>query len=339
MTHTLGLKNKAMICHWDKKFWGCILDELYWKKHLLCKQKSRCHKKLCFLVCSPLYSRPLCGFVLLEAQIHHHHNTQIRVFQESLWSRTKCSWLVSTLEADPGYRASLSQQLLIKVSLHLGSAQLGGNSLIYFPGPWFLFANIRCCCFSSFIKSCLTLCDCMDCNTPGLPALLYLPKFAQVHVHWVGDAIQSSHPLSPSSPSVSIFPSIRVFSNESVVGFKLNLMKSSTAQWMGELALHTCGPYGYRMGRGWHGHWTSLWGSWRESWTGQISADFSMMSSVNSRYIPNMFWTWASTHSISLPERAVWARQPLHTRLLYSPCFLCPGLQDRTKLPSTSFLP
>ena len=56
-------------------------------------------------------------------------------FSESLWSRTKCNWLVSTLEAGPGYRALLSPKLLIKVSLHLGSAQLGGNSLIYFPGP------------------------------------------------------------------------------------------------------------------------------------------------------------------------------------------------------------
>ena len=80
MTHALGLKNKAMICHWDKKFWGCILDELYWKEQLLCKQKSKCHKKLCFLVCSLLYSRPLCGFVLLEVQTNtwlpQYSNTQ-----------------------------------------------------------------------------------------------------------------------------------------------------------------------------------------------------------------------------------------------------------------------
>ena len=56
-------------------------------------------------------------------------------FNESLWSRTKCNWLISTLEAGPGYRALLSSKLLIIVSLHLGSAWLGGNSLIYFPGP------------------------------------------------------------------------------------------------------------------------------------------------------------------------------------------------------------
>ena len=42
--------------------------------------------------------------------------------------------------------------------------------------------------------------DPMDCSTPGFPVLHYLPEFAQIHVHWVGDVIQSSHSLSPSSP-------------------------------------------------------------------------------------------------------------------------------------------
>ena len=41
----------------------------------------------------------------------------------------------------------------------------------------------------------------------------YLPGFAQTHVHWVGDAIQPSHPLSPLLLLPSVFPSIRVFSN------------------------------------------------------------------------------------------------------------------------------
>ena len=40
----------------------------------------------------------------------------------------------------------------------------------------------------------------MDCSTPGFPVLHYLPEFAQTHVHWVSDAIQSSHPLPPVSP-------------------------------------------------------------------------------------------------------------------------------------------
>ena len=39
-----------------------------------------------------------------------------------------------------------------------------------------------------------------DCSTPGFPVLYYLPKFASTHLHWVGDAIQPSHPLLPPSP-------------------------------------------------------------------------------------------------------------------------------------------
>ena len=49
-------------------------------------------------------------------------------------------------------------------------------------------------------QSCLSLCDPMDCSMPGFPILPYLLEFAQTHVHQVGDAIQPSHPLSPSSP-------------------------------------------------------------------------------------------------------------------------------------------
>ena len=54
---------------------------------------------------------------------------------------------------------------------------------------------------------------------PGFPVLRYLPELTQTHVHRVGDAIQPSHPLSSPSPPVppSIFPSIRIFSSESVL--------------------------------------------------------------------------------------------------------------------------
>ena len=55
----------------------------------------------------------------------------------------------------------------------------------------------RCC---SLTQSCLTLCDPMDCSTPGFPVLHYLPEFAETHVHWISDAIQPSRPLSSPSP-------------------------------------------------------------------------------------------------------------------------------------------
>ena len=74
--------------------------------------------------------------------------------------------------------------------------------------------------YCSVAQSCWTLCYPKDCSMPGFPVLHYLPEFAQSHVHWVGDAIQSSHLLPPSSLLPSIFPKIRVFSNESALRIK-----------------------------------------------------------------------------------------------------------------------
>ena len=57
--------------------------------------------------------------------------------------------------------------------------------------------------FSSVTQSCPTLCDPVDCSTPGLPVHHQLPEPTQTRVHHVGDAIQPSHPLS--SPSLPTF--------------------------------------------------------------------------------------------------------------------------------------
>ena len=56
---------------------------------------------------------------------------------------------------------------------------------------------------TSVAQSCPTLCDPMDCSTPGFPVHHQLLEFTQTHVHWVGDAIQASHPLSSPSPYAS----------------------------------------------------------------------------------------------------------------------------------------
>ena len=57
----------------------------------------------------------------------------------------------------------------------------------------------------------------MDCSLPGLPVHPQLLEFTQTNVHHVSDAIQPSHPLCPFLLPPTIFPSIRVFSNESVL--------------------------------------------------------------------------------------------------------------------------
>ena len=70
------------------------------------------------------------------------------------------------------------------------------------------------------IRSCPILCDSMNCSTWGFPVLHYLLEFSQTHVHWVGDDIQPSHPLSPpftsfpqSCPASGSFPVSWLFSS------------------------------------------------------------------------------------------------------------------------------
>ena len=83
---------------------------------------------------------------------------------------------------------------------------------------------------------CLTLCDSMDCSTPGFPVLHYLLELAQMHVHWVGDAIQPSHPLLfpfswlQSSPASGSFLMTQPFeSGGQVLEFQL---QDQSFQWI-----------------------------------------------------------------------------------------------------------
>ena len=68
-----------------------------------------------------------------------------------------------------------------------------------------------CCC--SVTKSCPTLCNLMDCSTPGFPVLHYCPEFSQTFVHWLMMPFNHLILYHPLLLRPSIFPSIRVFSN------------------------------------------------------------------------------------------------------------------------------
>ena len=93
-----------------------------------------------------------------------------------------------------GSKASLlfwnSNCLLILLGLHTGSHS--------------------CCC--SVAKSCLTPWDPTDCSTPGFPIPHHLLELAQMHVHWVTEAIQPSHPVIPFSSCLQSFPASGSFS-------------------------------------------------------------------------------------------------------------------------------
>ena len=82
----------------------------------------------------------------------------------------------------------------------------------FFVTPWPVHFDFKK--FSSVAQSCTTLCEPMDCSTPGLPVHHQLPEFTQTHVHWVGDAIQPSRPLvSPSPPALSASGSFQMINS------------------------------------------------------------------------------------------------------------------------------
>ena len=67
------------------------------------------------------------------------------------------------------------------------------------------YKNLHCHNCYSADQLCLTLSNPMDCSIPGFPDLHHLPELVQTHVHGVGDAIQTSHPLlSPSPPAFNL---------------------------------------------------------------------------------------------------------------------------------------
>ena len=81
------------------------------------------------------------------------------------------------------------------------------------------FSHMACCC-CSVTKSCPTLCDTINSSMPIFPVLHYLQELAQTYVYWVGDVNPASHshcPLLLLLLLLSVFPNIRVFSNELAV--------------------------------------------------------------------------------------------------------------------------
>ena len=110
--------------------------------------------------------------------------------------------------------------------------------------------------FSSVAQSWLTLCNPMDCSTPGFPVHHQLPELTQTHVHQVSDAIQPSHPLSSPSPpafnisqhqslfqwissSHQVAQSIGVSASASVL--PMNIQDWSPLGWTGWISLQSKG--------------------------------------------------------------------------------------------------
>ena len=94
----------------------------------------------------------------------------------------------------------LSPYKKVKCEIYLGLFDTDESNGKSYQARRVAWLSLYCC---SVAKSYLTLSDSMDCSTPGFPVLHYLLEFTQIHVHWVSDAIQPSHPLL--SPSLLAF--------------------------------------------------------------------------------------------------------------------------------------
>ena len=108
--------------------------------------------------------------------------------------------LVENLKKKNGWETL--DQIISKVVFQFRKSMLLQNHLsirtcIFIAQRREMYSSVQ---FSSVAQSCLTLCDPMNCSTPGLPVHHHLPEFTQTHIHRVGDAIQPSHPLSSPSP-------------------------------------------------------------------------------------------------------------------------------------------
>ena len=156
--------------------------------------------------------------------------------------------------------------------------------------------------FRSVAQLCPILCDPTDCSMPGLPVYHQLPELAQTRVHPVGDAIQPSHPVIPSPPS--IFPSIKVFSKESAL--------RSGGQSIGVSASTSVFPMNTQ-------DWSPL------GWTGWIS--------LQSKGLSRVFNTTVQKHQFFSAENTV-LRCP-HSVTGTSQCSACPALEFR---PWTDYL-
>ena len=118
-----------------------------------------------------------------------------------------------------------------------------------------LYLSIDSVQFSLVVQSCPTLCDRMNRSTPGLPVHHQHPEFTQIHVHWVREAIQPSHPLSspsPPAPNPSQHQSLFQWVNSSMRwpkywSFSFSIIPSkeiqdwSPSEWTGWISLQSKG--------------------------------------------------------------------------------------------------
>ena len=145
--------------------------------------------------------------------------------------------------------------------------------------------------FSSVVKSCSTLCNPMDCSTPGFPVHHQLLELVQTHVHPVSDAIQPCHPLLSPLLLPLIFPSIRISSNESALHIRWPSIGASASASVLPMNIQDWFPFG---------------------WTGWISLQSKGVSRVFSN-------TTVQKHQFFSTQLSLWSNFHIHSWLLEKP--------------------
>ena len=144
-------------------------------------------------------------------------------------------------------------------------------------------------------QSCPTLCNSMECSTPGFPVLRHLPEFPQTNVRWVNNAIQSSHPLLPPSP-----PALNLSQHQDVFQWVDSLHQ--VAKVLELQRSHQSFQWIFTVGLGWTLGWTGL---------------LSLLSKGLSRAIsPTTFWK----HQFFSAQPSLWSSSHIqHTWLQEKP--------------------
>ena len=141
------------------------------------------------------------------SMLSHRFHSLNRSFHSKIKSWDNCrymsSWGVTPLPQNlflvysAPFLSSRSPQICFPVQL----ADLSAGTTLC-QGLSVPICEMGICYMLSHFQSCLTLREPMDCSTLGFPVLHHFPEFAQTYVHWISDAIQSSHPLSPPSSAL-----------------------------------------------------------------------------------------------------------------------------------------
>ena len=207
----------------------------------------------------------LKNFFLTSFHLYLHHSYHI-IHEEDLWIRGS----FSVLSKSSFYCALL-------------------------PTPWCPYVpsnTLICgCCCCSVTKLCLTICNSIDCSILDCSVLHHLQEFAQIHVPWVSDAFQLSHPLYPLLLCLQSFPALRCF--------LMNQLFTSGAQSPGVAASASVLP-GNIQG------WFSL------GWTGLIS----LLSKGLARVLSSVT---VRKHHFFGPQSSLWSNSPIYAWLLVKP--------------------